>query len=139
MTTFPPALGFRSSKREHRIVIIDGPNMSNLGARNKRVYGAIASLQDLQDFCKNFGGSLGVNVTTFSSNFEGAILEYISRERQFDRWIRYQSCRPHCGWPGYHARSHRDGQTVCRSALREHRSAAHRATRGAHRTLALCI
>jgi len=77
MTTFPPALGFRSSKREHRIVIIDGPNMSNLGARNKRVYGAIASLQDLQDFCKNFGGSLGVTVTTFSSNFEGAILEYI--------------------------------------------------------------
>jgi hypothetical protein len=38
MTTFPPAPGFRSSKREHRIVIIDGPNMSNLGARNKRVY-----------------------------------------------------------------------------------------------------
>src|ERR1700736_6925916 len=77
MTTFPSALGFRSSKREHRIVIIDGPNMSNLGARNKRVYGAIASLDALQKFCKNFGGSLGVNVTTFSSNFEGAILEHI--------------------------------------------------------------
>src|SRR5258708_33990945 len=72
MTTFPPAPGFRSSKREHRIVIVDGPNMSNLGARNKRVYGAIASLDDLQKFCKNFGGSLGVTVTTFSSNFEGA-------------------------------------------------------------------
>jgi hypothetical protein len=48
MASFPPALGFRSSRRVHRIVVIDGPNMTNLGARNKRVYGAISSLQDLQ-------------------------------------------------------------------------------------------
>ena len=77
MTTFQSVSGFRPSKREHRIAIIDGPNMSNLGARNKRVYGAIASLVDLQNFCKDFGASLSVEVTTFSSNFEGAILEYI--------------------------------------------------------------
>ena len=32
MTTFPPVPGFRSSKLDHRIVIIDGPNMTNLGA-----------------------------------------------------------------------------------------------------------
>jgi 3-dehydroquinate dehydratase-2 len=77
MTTFPPALGFRSSKRGHQIVIIDGPNMTNLGARNKRVYGAISSLEELQNFCKAFGSALGVTVTTFASNFEGAILEFI--------------------------------------------------------------
>jgi|SRR4030095_4658731 3-dehydroquinate dehydratase-2 len=77
MATFPAAPGFRTSKRDHRIVVIDGPNMSNLGARNKRVYGAIASLSDLQDFCKNFGAALGVTVTTFASNYEGAILEFI--------------------------------------------------------------
>jgi 3-dehydroquinate dehydratase II len=74
---FAPALGFRSTKRTHRISIIDGPNMTNLGARNKRVYGAIASLGDLQDFCKAFGSALGVTITTFASNFEGAILEFI--------------------------------------------------------------
>jgi 3-dehydroquinate dehydratase II len=51
--------------------------MTNLGARNKRVYGAIASLEDLQNFCKSFGASLGVNVSTFASNFEGAVLEFI--------------------------------------------------------------
>jgi 3-dehydroquinate dehydratase-2 len=77
MTAFPPALGFRSSTRDHRIVIIDGPNMTNLGARNKRVYGAIGSLDDLQNFCKGVGAALGVVVTTFASNFEGAILEFI--------------------------------------------------------------
>jgi 3-dehydroquinate dehydratase II len=77
MNDFPPALGFRRSDRKHRIVVIDGPNMSNLGARNKRVYGAISSLADLQALCKGFGGSLGVTVETFASNFEGAILEFI--------------------------------------------------------------
>jgi 3-dehydroquinate dehydratase II len=77
MASFPSAPGFRSSRRVHRIVVIDGPNMTNLGARNKRVYGAISSLEDLQSLCKNFGASLGVTVTTFASNFEGAILEFI--------------------------------------------------------------
>jgi len=77
MASFPPALGFRSSRRDHRSAVIDGPNMTNLGARNKRVYGAISSLDDLQRLCKSFGASMGVTVTTFASNFEGAILEFI--------------------------------------------------------------
>ena len=88
MTTFPAAPGFRSSKRVHRIVIIDGPNMTNLGARNKRVYGAIGSLKGLQDFCQGFGASLGVVVTNFASNFEGAILEFIHESaRSADAYI----------------------------------------------------
>jgi 3-dehydroquinate dehydratase-2 len=53
--------------------------MSNLGARNKRVYGAIGSLDDLQNFCRAFGTALGVNVTNFDSNYEGAILEFIHK------------------------------------------------------------
>lgn len=77
MTAYPPALGFRSSNRDHRIVVIDGPNMTNLGARNMRVYGAIASLDALQNFCTRFGTALGVTVEIFASNFEGAILEFI--------------------------------------------------------------
>ena len=88
MTTFPAAPGFRSSKRAHRIVIIDGPNMTNLGARNKRVYGAIGSLKDLQDFCQGFGAALGVVVTNFASNFEGAILEFVHESaRSADAYI----------------------------------------------------
>ena len=77
MPDFPPALGFRTSTRNHQIAIIDGPNMPNLGARNKHVYGVIASLTDLQNFCKDFGAALGVTVNTFASNYEGAILEFI--------------------------------------------------------------
>jgi 3-dehydroquinate dehydratase-2 len=51
--------------------------MSNLGARSKKVYGAIASLDDLKRFVADFGNRLGVEVESFSSNYEGAILEYI--------------------------------------------------------------
>lgn len=73
---------FRRSTREHRIVLIDGPNMSNLGARNKRVYGKIGSLEDLQNFSKQIATTLGVNLETFSSNYEGAILEFIHSSAQ---------------------------------------------------------
>ncbi len=61
----------------HRIALIDGPNMSNLGARNQRVYGSVNSLSDLQEFTKQIGHELGVEVETFASNYEGAILEFI--------------------------------------------------------------
>jgi 3-dehydroquinate dehydratase-2 len=67
----------RTGTRAHRIAVIDGPNMSNLGARNKRVYGKINSLSDLQAYVVQTGGNLGVEVETFASNYEGAILEFI--------------------------------------------------------------
>jgi 3-dehydroquinate dehydratase II len=62
---FIPSVGYRP-KREHKIVIIDGPNMSNLGARNKRVYGAIASLEDLQDLCKSRSGKFRITMKGLS-------------------------------------------------------------------------
>ncbi|OUM87824.1 MAG: dehydroquinase [Bacillus thermozeamaize] len=67
----------RNGEKRYLISVIDGPNMSNLGRRNKKVYGAINSLEDLQNFMKEAGNSLGVDVETFASNYEGAILEYI--------------------------------------------------------------
>ncbi|WP_198961719.1 type II 3-dehydroquinate dehydratase [Pseudonocardia sp. MH-G8] len=68
---------FRSGARRHRIAVIDGPNMTNLGARNKRVYGAINSIDELQTFCRDFGERIGVEIEVFVSNYEGAILEFI--------------------------------------------------------------
>ena len=38
----------RTSTRPLLITLIDGPNMPNLGNRNKRVYGPIASITALQ-------------------------------------------------------------------------------------------
>lgn len=67
----------RTHDRRHRIALIDGPNMTNLGARNKRVYGAISSLNDLHHYATGIASGLGVELDTFVSNYEGAILEYI--------------------------------------------------------------
>lgn len=67
----------RTGTKTHRIAVIDGPNMSNLGARNKRVYGKINSLSDLQAYVVETGQKLGVEVEVFASNYEGAILEFI--------------------------------------------------------------
>jgi 3-dehydroquinate dehydratase-2 len=67
----------RISDRRHVIAVIDGPNMSNLGARSKKIYGTIGSLDDLKEYVQAYGRDLGVDVENFSSNYEGAILEYI--------------------------------------------------------------
>lgn len=67
----------RTTDTCHKIAVIDGPNMSSLGNRSKQVYGSIASLDDLKAFVTDFGSALGVEVETFSSNHQGAILEFI--------------------------------------------------------------
>jgi len=67
----------RHGDRRHRIAVIDGPNMSNLGARSKKVYGGIGSLDELKAFVAGFGKDLGVDVENFSSNHQGNILEFI--------------------------------------------------------------
>lgn len=67
----------RGSDRNWLIGIINGPNMPNLGKRDQRTYGTIASLDELDRQCVDFGAQLGVTVETFSSNHEGAILDYI--------------------------------------------------------------
>ena len=67
----------RRGDRRHRIALIDGPNMSNLGGRSKKIYGDIRSLKDLQQFVVSTGEDLGVEVETFDSNHMGDILEYV--------------------------------------------------------------
>jgi 3-dehydroquinate dehydratase II len=73
----PELSALRTGTRRHRIALIDGPNMSNLGRRNERVYGTIGSLADLHLMMGELAESLGVDLETFSSNYEGAILEFL--------------------------------------------------------------
>src|SRR3546814_343981 len=77
MTAQYPFTLNRTGSRRHRIALIDGPNMSSLGARSKQVYGTIRSLDDLKAFVTSAGLDIGVEVETFSSNHMGDILEYI--------------------------------------------------------------
>lgn len=76
MTEFNVTIA-REGQRKHKIAVIDGPNMSNLGARSKKVYGKIGSLDELKAYVAKVGAQLGVEVENFSSNHQGDILEYI--------------------------------------------------------------
>ncbi|WP_322050602.1 type II 3-dehydroquinate dehydratase [Paraburkholderia bannensis] len=69
----------RTGTRPLHIVLLDGPNMPNLGNRNKRVYGPIASIESLQNFVKETAAKLGVTVEAFASNHEGYLLDEIHR------------------------------------------------------------
>lgn len=96
----------RTGTRRHHIAIIDGPNMTNLGARNKRVYGAINSIGDLQAYATSFGAELGVEIETFVSNFEGEILEFIHGAAQrADAFIINPAGLTEIGIPTKHALS----------------------------------
>lgn len=71
-----------------RLALIDGPNMPNLGARDRAIYGPIRSVGDLHEFATGFGDVLGVSVQTMTSNHEGEILDFIhGSARDLDAYI----------------------------------------------------
>jgi 3-dehydroquinate dehydratase-2 len=73
-----PGLGWRrTGTRPLVITLIDGPNMPNLGNRNKRVYGPIASIEALQSYMRGLGEGMGVTIEALASNHEGEILDAI--------------------------------------------------------------
>lgn len=68
----------RSSDRRWRIGLLNGPNMPNLGRREQARFGAIGSLQELEDRVRRLADALGVDLSeVFASNHEGAILDWV--------------------------------------------------------------
>jgi 3-dehydroquinate dehydratase-2 len=59
-----------------RIAVIHGPNLRLLGRREPEVYGT-ETLEDVDRQLTVLGDELGVDVETFQSNHEGALLDYI--------------------------------------------------------------
>ena len=78
--------------------------MPNLGNRNKRVYGPIASIEALQTYVKEVGAKLGVTIEAFASNHEGCILDEIHRTAaQCDAYILNPAGLTKTGEPTRHA------------------------------------
>lgn len=69
----------RPGAQRWRIDLIDGPNMSNLGrgGRDPRTYGVVTSLVVLQTAITTMGDGLGLEVSQYSSNHEGAVVEHV--------------------------------------------------------------
>jgi len=58
------------------VLILNGPNLNLLGARQPEVYGA-TTLKDVEDMCTTAAQSLGLSVEFAQSNHEGVLIDHI--------------------------------------------------------------
>jgi 3-dehydroquinate dehydratase-2 len=61
-----------------RVLVINGPNINLLGLREPEVYGR-RSYEQLLAFIRETAGDIGLEVTCFQSNSEGAIVDEIQK------------------------------------------------------------
>jgi 3-dehydroquinate dehydratase-2 len=61
-----------------KIMVINGPNLNMLGKRNKAIYGD-KTLAEIEALLGEEGKSLGVEMISFQSNSEGALIDFIQQ------------------------------------------------------------
>ncbi len=68
-----------------KIMILNGPNLNNLGKREPEIYGK-DTLSDIIEYTKEETKSLGVEIEAYQSNHEGEIIDllYRARDEKFD-------------------------------------------------------
>ena len=59
-----------------KILVINGPNLNMLGKRESSLYG-VKSLADIEVLIEEKARDLDVDIETFQSNSEGAIIDYL--------------------------------------------------------------
>lgn len=60
-----------------RIALLHGPNLDRLGQREPDIYGS-TTLEEIDGEVIRLAESLGVEIETFQSNFEGAFLDHVA-------------------------------------------------------------
>ncbi|MCE9660063.1 MAG: type II 3-dehydroquinate dehydratase [Burkholderiales bacterium] len=74
-----------------KVLLVNGPNLNLLGTREPAIYGA-ETLADVEAMCRREAESLGLELATFQSNHEGAILDRIHAAR--DEGVRFVVINP---------------------------------------------
>jgi 3-dehydroquinate dehydratase-2 len=69
-----------------KILVIHGPNLNMLGKREKSIYGE-KTLDQINDLLKKEARALNVEVATFQSNHEGALIDFIQEQTDSARGI----------------------------------------------------
>lgn len=64
-----------------RILVIHGPNLNLLGQREPEIYGHM-TLEDINQTLKAKANARNIDITTFQSNWEGAIIDQIHQANQ---------------------------------------------------------
>ena len=59
-----------------KIIIINGPNLNQLGTREPEIYGS-KTLSDIENECKAYAQTIDIKVDFFQSNDEGQIIDKI--------------------------------------------------------------
>jgi 3-dehydroquinate dehydratase-2 len=62
-----------------KILVIHGPNLNMLGSRQVAVYGN-KTLADIDSLLQQRANELGVELETFQSNYEGALVDFIQKK-----------------------------------------------------------
>ena len=62
-----------------KILVINGPNLNMQGKRNREIYGE-KTLAEIDSLVKKQGEALGVEIVTFQSNSEGALIDFIQEQ-----------------------------------------------------------
>ncbi|MBW2569328.1 MAG: type II 3-dehydroquinate dehydratase [Deltaproteobacteria bacterium] len=66
----------KQRKNIQKIMVIHGPNLNMLGKREPDIYGK-DTLEAINSKLEKLGKKLGIDVDTFQSNYEGAIVEKV--------------------------------------------------------------
>ncbi len=62
-----------------KILVINGPNLNMVGKRDKAIYGE-KTLYEIDALLKKEAQALNIDVVTFQSNHEGALIDFIQEQ-----------------------------------------------------------
>jgi 3-dehydroquinate dehydratase-2 len=70
-----------------RVALLNGLNMTNLGRRDRHIYGTVGSLGELEELVRSTGAKLGVDVVPFHANDEGALVDFVEEHDDLDGYL----------------------------------------------------